>query len=458
MAAITGRGEYLVEQFWQDALKLIKPQIREDSFRSWFDPASEPVSVLRVERQGSTVFICVADEVSKNALNDLYLPLIEETLSEVLGEQIYPEIIDLSHENVPENRYRASQRRDEYDHTPKFNPRYTFDSFVVGSSNRFCHAAAMAVAESPSRTYNPLFIYGGSGLGKTHLMHAIGQAVQKNSPGRRVVYVTTEAFTNEFVYMLREKRIDAFKNCYRNADILLIDDIQFIAGKESVQEEFFHTFNALHDMGKQIVISSDRPPTEINPLEERLRSRFGWGLIYDIQPPDWETRCAILQHKALSENFPVDNEVITMIADHIKTNIRELEGALNRVIYSCIVNKRSYADVEFAKEVLKEILVPETPPKLTINTVQQLVADYYQISVEDMRGKKKDRFIAFPRQVAMFLCRELVGATTPQIGRDFGGRDHTTVMYACDKINSARKTDPQLDRTLNDLEKMLVHK
>ena len=453
-AASHSEGVHQVEAFWQDALAKIKNEVRETSYEQWFSPAT----VIRVEKQNDTVYICVVDKFAKNAIETLYMPMLTEVLSETLGEAVFPEIIDLSNESVPENRPSPAAKKSDYAGAPYFNPRYTFDSFVVGSSNRFSHAAAMAVAESPSRTYNPLFIYGGSGLGKTHLMHAIGQAVLKNSPGKKVVYVSSEAFTNEFITMLRENRLDAFKTRYRNTDILLIDDIQFLTEKDRIQEEFFHTFNALHDAGTQIVISSDRPPKEINPLEERLRSRFEWGLITDIQPPDWETRCAILQRKALSEHIKVDNEVISLIADNIKTNIRELEGALNKVIYSCIIHKRSYADMEFAKEALKEILVPDAPPKLTINNVQKLVADYYQISIEDMKGKKKDRYIAFPRQIAMFLCRELVGATTPQIGRDFGGRDHTTVMYACEKIGTARKTDPQLDRSLNDIEKMLLHK
>lgn len=442
-----------MENFWLDALSKIKQEVRQESYEQWFAPST----VIRVEKQGDTVYICVVDQFAKNAIETLYLSMLTEILSETLGEAVFPEIIDLSNESVPEQPSRAA-RQPQYASNPNFNPRYTFDSFVVGSSNRFSHAAAMAVAESPSRTYNPLFIYGGSGLGKTHLMHAIGQAVLKKEPGKKVVYVSSEAFTNEFISMLRENRLDEFKTRYRNTDILLIDDIQFLTEKDRIQEEFFHTFNALHDAGKQIVISSDRPPKEINPLEERLRSRFEWGLITDIQPPDWETRCAILQRKALSEHIKVDNEVITLIADKIKTNIRELEGALNKVIYSCVIHKRNHADLEFAKEALKEILVPDAPPKLTVNSVQKIVADYYQISIDDMKSKKKDRYIAFPRQIAMYICRELVGATTPQIGRDFGGRDHTTVMYACDKINSARKNDPQLDHSLQEIEKMLLHK
>ena len=275
---------------------------------------------------------------------------------------------------------------------------------------------------------------------KTHLMHAIGQAVLKKSPGKKVVYISTEAFTNEFISLLKEGRLDHFKARYRSTDILLIDDIQFLIGKDSTQEEFFHTFNALHDAGRQIVISSDRHTKELNPLEERLRSRFEWGLITDIQPPDWETRCAILQRKAsLTENITVDNDVISFIANRIKTNIRELEGVLNKVIYSCELNNITHADMVFAKEVLKDMLVADLQPKLSISIIQKAVADYYSVSTEDLKSKKKDRYIAFPRQVAMYLCRELIHSTTPQTGRDFGNRDHTTVMYACNKIGTARK-------------------
>lgn len=440
--------------FWQKALLRIKEEVRENSFQQWFSPAT----VLRVEKQNDTVYICVNDEFAKNAIETLYISMLSDILSEVLGEAVFPVIVDLSNESLPHINPISSHSAKGYSAVPVFNPRYTFDSFVVGSSNRFSHAAAMAVAESPSRSYNPLFIYGGSGLGKTHLMHAIGQAILKKTPAKKVVYVSSEAFTNEFISLLRENRLDTFKARYRNTDILLIDDIQFLTEKDRIQEEFFHTFNALHDAGRQIVISSDRPPKEINPLEERLRSRFEWGLITDIQPPDWETRCAILQRKALSEHIQIDNDVVALIADKIKTNIRELEGALNKIIYSCELNRIKHADMAFAKEVLKEMLLPDTQPKLSISLVQKVVGDYYQISIEEMKGRKKDRFITYPRQIAMYLCREMVGATTPQIGRDFGNRDHTTVMYACDKINSSRKINAQLDHSINEIEKILLGK
>jgi len=443
-----------VTSFWQKALLKIKEEVRENSYEQWFSPAT----VIRVEKQNDTIYICVNDEFAKNAIETLYISMLTDILSEVLGEAVFPIIVDLSNESIPALNPVSSRAAKGYSGTPVFNPRYTFDSFVVGSSNRFSHAASMAVAESPSRSYNPLFIYGGSGLGKTHLMHAIGQAILKKSPAKKVVYVSSEAFTNEFISLLRENRLDTFKARYRNTDILLIDDIQFLTEKDRIQEEFFHTFNALHDAGRQIIISSDRPPKEINPLEERLRSRFEWGLITDIQPPDWETRCAILQRKALSEHIQIDNDVVALIADKIKTNIRELEGALNKIIYSCELNQIKHADMDFAKEILKEMILADGLPKLSISRVQKVVADYYQISIEDLKGKKKDRFITFPRQIAMFFCRQLVGATTPQIGRDFGNRDHTTVMYACEKIKTSRKSNAQLDHSINEIEKILTGK
>jgi len=326
---------------------------------------------------------------------------------------------------------------------------------VVGSSNRFAHAAALSVAEHPAKSYNPLFLYGGSGLGKTHLMHAIGQAVMKTFPKKRVVMVTTEEFTNEFISLLRVGHLEGFKNRYRNADLLLIDDIQFLINKKETQEEFFHTFNALHDAGKQIVICSDRPPGDLNPLEERLRSRFEWGLTIDITPPDWETRCAILQQKAIDENMKVDDEVIYLIAEKVCTNIRELEGTLNKVINLARLTRRNHVDMPLAREALKTLLQNAEQIKLTNSYVQKIVSEYYQITVEDMKSAKKDRYIARPRMVAMYLCRELVGTTLPQIGRDFGGRDHTTVMHACKTIAAARKTEAQLERSVADLENTL---
>ncbi len=443
----------ILDSIWQEALTLIRREIRPIYFDRWFGKDA----VLSVEQRGNVVYITVKDESAKISLSTLYHELIKDTLETLMNEPLQIEIVDMRAERIPEPEEINARPQPirSFAVKPVFNSRYTFESFVVGSSNRFAHAAAMAVAESPARSYNPLFVYGGSGLGKTHLMHAIGQAIMVRSPGTRVVYVSSEAFTNEFISMLREKKLDAFKNRYRSTDILLIDDIQFLSEKEQTQEEFFHTFNALHDAGKQIVISSDRTPRDINPLSERLRSRFTGGLICDIQPPDWETRCAILQQKAFSEDMKLDDEVTYYIADKIKANIRELEGALNKAIYFTQLNGSRHIDMGMAREALRGMLPEEDVPKLTVSLVQKTVADYFQITVDDLKSKKKDRYVTYPRQVAMYMCRDLVGATTSQIGRDFGGRDHTTVMYACDKIKSNRKSDSQLDRSISEIERTL---
>jgi chromosomal replication initiator protein len=443
-----------VDNIWQEALEIIRREVKPTFYEQWFSPST----ITKVEKRGDTVYICVTDEWAKDAIGSLYLGLIGEALSLAAGETLHPVLVDLSNESIPKADKLAKQPTQLFASEPVFNPRYTFESFVVGSSNRFAHAAAMAVAESPSRSYNPLFVYGGSGLGKTHLMHAIGQAVLKKNPQKKVVYVSSEAFTNEFIYLLRENRMETFKNRYRSTDILLIDDIQFLTNKNQIQEEFFHTFNALHDAGKQIVISSDRHPKEINPLEERLRSRFEWGLITDIQQPDWETRCAILQRKAINENITIEDEVVYFIADKFRANIRELEGALNKVLCFSELNNVRHIDMSRAVEALGGLVTADEPPKLNIALVQKVVADYFQISTEDMKSKRKDREITFPGQSAMYFSRVIVGATQPQIGRDFGGRDHTTVIHACEKIDKARLSDPQLNQSLQEIERLLLRK
>ena len=440
-----------MKETWEQALCIIRQEIPALSFDRWFSPDC----FGQVEKRGNYVYVCVPDRFTKQTYTDIYGDLIQGTLSSLLEQEIQLMVVDTSSEKIPDLQKQLAFPEPRTQGEQQFNPNYQFENFVVGSSNRFAHAAAMAVAESPASAYNPLFLYGGSGLGKTHLMHAIGQAVQKRDSHKRAVYTSTEKFTNEFITMLRENRLDAFKNHYRNTDVLLIDDIQFLINKSQTQEEFFHTFNALHDAGKQIVISSDRPPKELNPLEERLRSRFVQGLIIDIQPPDWETRCAILQQKAIKDQVEMDDEVAYYIADKVKANIRELEGALNKVIYYAKLNQRSHIDRELALEALKGMLPEDEPPKLSISLIQKAVADYYQITVEDMKSKKKDRFVTYPRQIAMYLCRELMGATQPQIGRDFGNRDHTTVIHAFKRIEEARATDAQLQRGLNEITAIL---
>ena len=433
------------EPLWEQVADILRPVLGPKKWQQWFDKGS----VIRTEQRGSVYYICVTDGWVKSAVN-MYINEIEQALFQASGEKLNPVVVDLSSEQIPAAEYVPVPT------DTVFNPRYTFDTFVVGESNRFAHAAAMAVAESPSRGYNPLFIYGGSGLGKTHLMHAIGHAVLKKDPHKRVKYISSEEFTNEFISMLRENRMEMFKAKYRNVDILLIDDIQFLAKKKETQEEFFHTFNSLHDAGKQIVISSDRHPREINPLEDRLRSRFGWGLITDIQPPDWETRCAILQNKAISSEVTVEDEVIKTIADKVDTNIRDLEGALNQLMWFSSMKNVSSVDMRLAEQALKDIFDHDEGPRLSIQFIQHIVADHYQITTEDLRSKRKDRDVSVPRQIAMYLCRQLMGATTTQIGRDFGGRHYSTVMYACETIASQRAQDKELDRQLHELERKLT--
>lgn len=325
---------------------------------------------------------------------------------------------------------------------PNLKPRYTFETFVVGDGNRFPHAAALAVAEAPARAYNPLFLYGGVGLGKTHLMQAIGHRVLEHSPDAYVMYISSETFTNELIDAITRKAMAEFRNRYRNVDVLLIDDIHFVAGKESTQEEFFHTFNALYEANKQIVISSDRPPKDIPTLEERLRSRFEWGLTADLQMPDLETRIAILRKKAETEHLSVPGDVLSFIAERVSSNIRELEGALIRVVaFASIHGGRVTLDL--AAEALKD-LAPVSNPPITIATIQKVVADYFKLPEAEMRAKKRNQAVAFPRQLAMYLARELTDASLPRIGQEFGGRDHSTVLHACEKIRSRLEKEPDL--------------
>ena len=334
------------------------------------------------------------------------------------------------------------------------NPRLTFDRFVVGTSNRFAHAASLAVAESPAKAYNPLCIYGGVGLGKTHLMQAIGRAILEHGPARRVVYLSSEQFTNELIAAIQTKTTTKFRDRYRTVDVLLVDDIHFIAQKEATQEEFFHTFNTLYDAHKQIVISSDRPPKDIAGLEERLVSRFEWGLVTDIQPPDLETRIAILRKKAEEAGVLVPGEVTEFIAQQITSNIRELEGALIRVVAYCnLFNKGPTAEV--AREILKD-MVREVRARVTVEDIQRRVAEYFRVELQELRGAKRQRSILRPRQIAMFLCRRLTEASLPEIGRAFGGRDHTTVMHAVGKIEHDITQDSHKKHLIEHLNQQVV--
>ena len=330
------------------------------------------------------------------------------------------------------------------------NPRYTFDTFVTGKSNQLAHAASISVAENPGHGYNPLFLYGGVGLGKTHLMHAIGHRILEHHPEMRVLYVSSEKFTNELINSIRDGHPEKFRDKHRTIDVLMVDDIQFISGKTSTQEEFFHTFNALHDDNKQIILSSDRPPKEVEKLEDRLRSRFEWGLITDIQAPDLETRIAILRKKAMVDHIDVPNDVMFSIANRVDTNIRELEGALTRVVaYASLT--RQPVTTELAMQALKDLFPDAGQKEVTLEVIQEIVANYFQIPVDELHSKKRSRSIAFPRQVAMYLCRELTESSLPAIGQFFGGRDHTTVLHAYDKIQKEKETDDKLGKTISDL-------
>ena len=334
------------------------------------------------------------------------------------------------------------------------NPKYVFETFVTGNSNRFAHAAALAVAEAPAKVYNPFFMYGGVGLSKTHLMHAIGHRILEKNPNLRVLYISSEKFTNELINSIRDGNPESFRQKYRNIDVLLVDDIQFLSKKEHTQEEFFHTFNTLHNANKQIIISSDRPPREIQTLEDRLRSRFEWGLITDIQAPDLETRIAILRKKALLENLTVPNDVMLFIASRIDNNIRELEGALIRVMaYASLTNQ--VVTNELVSEALKDVFPHGKTKEITLELIQEIVSSYFKIKMEDLLAKKRTRNLAFPRQIAMYLSRELTDTSLPRIGELFGGRDHTTVIHAHDKIARERNEDNKLNNTIKELIKRI---
>src|SRR5215467_9008874 len=347
----------------------------------------------------------------------------------------------------------ARQQRFDWDSAAQLNPRYTFDAFVIGAGNQFAHAAAQAVAERPSKAYNPLFLYGGVGMGKTHLMHAIGHDVKRRQPHASICYVSGEKFTNEMINSVRYDKMTSFRDKFRNVDVLLIDDIQFLAGKERTQEEFFHTFNALHESMKQIVIASDRPPKELAEIEDRLRSRFEWGLIADIQPPDLETKVAILQKKAEQERVSLPTDVALFIASNIRSNVRELEGALIRLVaHSSLIGAE--ITLPYAQQVLKNFIDSQAR-RVTIDVIQKVVAEQFGLRVIEIKAKSNSRAIVFPRQIAMYLAKQMTEASLPEIGRQFGGKHHTTVMHSIDKIEDQRQADKDLNRLLNKLTETL---
>ncbi|MBU5349532.1 chromosomal replication initiator protein DnaA [Paenibacillus lautus] len=434
-------------ELWQEILSIIQTKLSKPSFDTWFK-ATKALTIT-----DHSVVISAPTTFAVEWLESRYTKLVSATVLEVVGKQVDVRFVieeAKGHEPVPQQISPPLEISGEEIQSHMLNPKYTFDTFVIGSGNRFAHAASLAVAEAPAKAYNPLFLYGGVGLGKTHLMHAIGHYILEHNPSSRVVYISSEKFTNEFINSIRDNRAESFRNKYRNVDILLIDDIQFLAGKESTQEEFFHTFNALHEERKQIIISSDRPPKEIPTLEERLRSRFEWGLITDIQPPDLETRIAILRKKAKAENLDIPNEAMMYIANQIDTNIRELEGALIRVVaYSSLTNQD--VTTHLAAEALKDIIPSSRPRMITIQDIQQKVGEYYNLRLEDFKARKRTKAVAFPRQIAMYLSRELTDYSLPKIGEAFGGRDHTTVIHAHEKITQSLKNDQELFKVVNNI-------
>ncbi len=433
-----------LDSLWKDVLNVIKVELTEVSFNTWLK-SIEPVSLT-----DDKIVLGAPNDFTKGILTGRYFNLIKNSIKQVTAKDYLVEFIIPGEETHYDNGQAAIQEIPENNQRSQLNPKYTFNTFVIGNSNRFAHAASLAVAEAPAQAYNPLFLYGGVGLGKTHLMHAIGHYILSQNPNSKVVYVTSEKFTNELINSIREYRNEEFRNKYRNIDVLLVDDIQFIAGKEGTQEEFFHTFNALHEANKQIIISSDRPPKEIPTLEDRLRSRFEWGLIADIQPPDLETRIAILRKKANMENIEISDDVMSYIGSKIQSNIRELEGALIRVVaYSSLTNRK--IDGELVEEALKDILSSNKPKEVTVDTIKEIVSKTYKIKMEEFNSKKRTRAIAYPRQIAMYLTRELTDLSLPKIGDEFGGRDHTTVIHACDKINQDLTTDNNLRRKIDNM-------
>lgn len=427
-------------------------------------------AALEVTKQSLNIFIINLDLDDPSAYDSIQTDPIPQPLRNTPSRPPEPKLptytqqktqasqtslLDITAQTLPtdENDIKNNSLQG-FDESLSLNPKYVFETFVTGNSNRFAHAAALAVAESPSKVYNPFFMYGGVGLGKTHLMHAIGNRILKTQPTLRVLYISSEKFTNELINSIRDSNPESFRRKYRNIDVLLVDDIQFLSNKERTQEEFFHTFNTLHDANKQIIISSDRPPREIQTLEDRLRSRFEWGLITDIQAPDLETRIAILRKKAQLENLNVPNDVMVYIASRIDNNIRELEGALIRVMAFASLTNQVVTN-ELAMSVLKDVFPTNKTKQITLELIQEIVASYFKIKIDDLLAKKRTRNLAFPRQIAMYLCRELTDASLPRIGEVFGGRDHTTVIHAHDKIVRERNEDIKLNSTINELIKRI---
>lgn len=437
-------------EIWEKAKALLREELAGVSYTTWIEQPLKPVYV-----EDDKLALEVISEFTDKTIRARYMSMITEAVSQVAGREMTIELMSVSERIAWQER----QKKEEQSPLPgvnTFNPKSTFETFVVGSSNRFAHAASLAVAEAPGVAYNPLFLYGGVGLGKTHLMHAIGHFIQDHFPNMRMLYLPSEMFTNELVSAIKNNKNVEFRSRFRNVDVLMLDDIQFIAGRDSTQEEFFHTFNALHSAGKQIIISSDKPPREIARLEERLRSRFEWGLIADIQKPDFDTRVAILRKKADNEGIEISNDMLELIAGRIESNIRELEGSLTRVnAYARL--SHCPIDEEVISHALRDIAVVRDPKRITPDVIIDCVSEYYGLSAAQVRGDSRKKEIALARHMAVYLTREMTGLSLPRIGDAFG-RDHSTIINSCDKITRMIETSPGTKAAVADLRKIITEK
>ncbi len=434
--------------------KELEPEITKISFDTWI----APLGIRSIE--GNNIVFTTTSEFQRDFIENKYRPLIFNTLRYITNKDWTFSVIDLSKEQPEETSEVITDADDSNlqeieSNKSTLNPKYTFETFVVGNNNRFAHAAALAVGNEPSKSYNPLFLYGGVGLGKTHLMHAIGNRILELYKNYNVLYVTSEKFTNQLINAIKDNKNDMFRSKYRNIDVLLIDDIQFIAGKERIQEEFFHTFNALYEEGKQIIISSDKPPRDIPFLEDRLKSRFEWGLLADISCPDYETRLAILRKKAQDENIIIDDFILSNIANKIDSNIRELEGVFNKIVARASLTHSSIT-IELAEKIITEFKY-ESEKVISCDFIKETVAKYFSIEKDDLSGNKRSNDIAFPRQIAMYLCREVANMSYPQIGIDFGGRDHSTVMHACKKIEKEVKEKNNTKLIVDSVKNIIIN-
>ena len=442
-----------INELLTKAKELLKEEVTTISYETWI----KGIEIQSVDNE--KINLLVTNNFTRDFLMSKYSSLLTNTFNYLTNKEcvvtIYSrEELNAAAENGDSNGPIKIEAPINYA-SANLNPKYTFASFVVGNNNRFAHAAALAVAEAPAASYNPLFIYGGVGLGKTHLMHAIGNEILKNNRNSRILYITSEAFTNELINAIKDNTGDQFRNKYRNIDVLLIDDIQFIAGKDRVQEEFFHTFNTLYESGKQVILSSDKPPKDIPLLEDRLKSRFEWGIIADISNPDYETRLAILRKKAQIDNIIVDDEILSTIATRIDSNIRELEGALNKLTAKASLVKTPIT-MEMAEKAINDIVAAQEKV-ISAEFIQDVVAKYFSVSSKDLKGSKRSNDITFPRQIAMYMCRNVANMSLPQIGRAFGKRDHTTVMHACNKVEQDMKENSNTKLIVESVKNLILN-